>query len=288
MKKIFLINLLFLTLFFSCANLKKTSLSNSSFQFIRQATFTLTIGSKKILVDPVLSKQGELDPIPFSNSIRNPKNKLPISAEKLINNVDAILITHYHPDHFDIASETLIPKDKKIFCQPYDLKKLNSKGFTNVTSIEHAIEWESIKFKRFRVRHHKGATGAPPFGESSSFSISNNAKTIFVTGDAILDSSLEYAITDTDPDFIVANTGECTFNIMNPVLPPGVHMTLTKEELISISEKYKGAQIIAIHMDAINHCSLSKEDLKEYVSLQENSIKERFKIPSEGNIISLN
>ncbi|CAM1374434.1 MBL fold metallo-hydrolase [Tenacibaculum xiamenense] len=288
MKKIFLINLLFLTLFFSCANLKKTSLSNSSFQFIRQATFTLTIGSKKILVDPVLSKQGELDPIPFSNDIRNPKNKLPISAEKIINNSDAILITHYHPDHFDTASEILIPKNKKIFCQQYDLKKLISKGFTNVTSIKHEIEWENIKIKRFSVRHHKGATGAPPFGESSSFSISNNEKTIFVTGDAILDSSLEHALTLTNPDFIVANTGECSFSIMNPVLPPGTHMTLTKEELISISEKYNAAKIIAIHMDAINHCSLSKEDLKRYVSLQESSIQERFKIPNEGKIISLN
>lgn len=52
------------------------------------------------------------------------------------------------------------------------LRKLIYKGSTNVTSLEHEIEWESIKFKRFKVQHRKSVMGAPPFGES--FSLSNN------------------------------------------------------------------------------------------------------------------
>ena len=39
--------------------------------------------------------------------------------------------------------------------------------------------------------------------------------------------------------------------------------------------------MIVIHKNAINHYSLSKENLKQYVSLQESSIQERFEIPYE-------
>ena len=90
------------------------------------------------------------------------------------------------------------------------LRKLIYKGSTNVTSLEHEIEWESIKFKRFKVQHRKSVMGAPPFGES--FSLSNNTRTIFVTGGTILDSSLEHALIRTNPDFIVTNTSEYSFS----------------------------------------------------------------------------
>ncbi|SEB79732.1 L-ascorbate metabolism protein UlaG, beta-lactamase superfamily [Tenacibaculum sp. MAR_2009_124] len=290
MKKRSLLCLFIFIIYFSCQNTKQILNSNksqTSIRFIRQATFILTINSKRLLVDPVLSKKGELEPIPFSNNNRNPQNELPISTDEIINSSDAILITHYHPDHFDIASEKLIPKDKKIFCQPYDLKMILSKGFTNVKSIDKETFWGDIKINRFEVHHHEGATGTPPFGESSSFSISNKNKSIFITGDAILDSYLKNALLNISPDFIVANTGECSFSQVNPVLSPGITMTLTKEELITIAKEHQNAVIIPMHMDAINHCSLSKESLKEHVKFQVKSIKSRFQIPFEGETIKL-
>ncbi|REH52416.1 L-ascorbate metabolism protein UlaG (beta-lactamase superfamily) [Tenacibaculum gallaicum] len=256
-------------------------------QYIRQATVLLEVNSKKILIDPVLSDKGTQDPIPFSNDKRIPMNDLPILKEKIIEQSDAVLITHYHPDHFDADAEKLLPKDILIFCQPFDVEKLKSKGFTNLQSIEQVVNWSGISIKRYEAHHHEGATGAMPFGESSSFSLTFKEKTIFITGDAVLDGLLKNALKIEKPTHVVANTGECTFSKPNPVLEPGKHMTLTKEELLSIAVENTKAILIAIHMDAINHCGLTKEELRLFLKEQEKSIQDKMLIPNEGEVLQL-
>lgn len=72
-----------------------------SVQHIRHATSILTINSKRILVDPMLSEVGELSPVPLTrNYRRNPLTPLPVPLH-LFEDVDAILLTHRHFDHWD-------------------------------------------------------------------------------------------------------------------------------------------------------------------------------------------
>jgi len=256
-------------------------------QYIRQATVLLEVNSKKIVIDPVLSDKGTQDPIPFSNEKRIPMNDLPISKDIIIQQADAVLITHYHPDHFDVDAEKLLPKDILIFCQPFDVEKLKSKGFTNLQSIEKVVTWSGISIKRYEAHHHEGATGAMPFGESSSFSLAFREETIFITGDAVLDNLLKKALKGEKPTHIIANTGECTFSKPNPVLEPGKYMTLTKEELLNIAMENKKATLIAIHMDAINHCRLTKEQFRLFLKEQEKSIQNKILVPNEGEVLKL-
>jgi len=61
-------------------------------------------------------------------------------------------------------------------------------------------------------------------------------------------------------------------------------MTLTKTELKSIAKLLPNSKTIAIHMDAINHCSLSKNNLKEYI--ENEKLEKNIVIPNEGDIIS--
>src|SRR5688500_7828642 len=71
-------------------------------QFIRNATVTVNYQNIKILIDPILADQGTEPPIPFSNLNKNPTIKLPMDKKELIKDVDAVLLTHYHSDHFDM------------------------------------------------------------------------------------------------------------------------------------------------------------------------------------------
>ncbi|UTD14106.1 MBL fold metallo-hydrolase [Tenacibaculum mesophilum] len=288
MKKRYQLLLVILTMISACKTTNKTRRENTTkLEYIRQATVFLEVNSKKILIDPVLSDKGTQDPIPFSNEKRIPMNDLPIPKDKIIEQADAVLITHYHPDHFDADAEKLLPKNILIFCQPFDVEKLKSKGFTNLQSIEQVVNWSGVSIKRYEAHHHEGATGAMPFGESSSFSLTFKEDTIFITGDAVLDSLLKNALKIEKPTHIIANTGECTFSKPNPVLEPGKHMTLTKEELLRIAVENKKAILIAIHMDAINHCGLTKEELRLFLKEQEKSIQDKIVIPNEGEVLQL-
>jgi len=291
MKKTALFSVILFSLFalLSCVSTKHTSENineisgTMEIQFIRQATVAVAHKNIKILIDPILADEGTESPIEFSNKKKNPTIQLPIDKNQLIKDVDAVLLTHYHPDHFDLEAERILPKNILIFCQPYDEKNLKDKGFSNLQVIDSVFNWQEITISRFPARHYKEATGAPPFGESSSYFLQTKNETVFFTGDAIFDDRLKSSLTATQPKLIIANTGECHFIEENPVLAPGISMTLTRIELNEMTRLLPESKIIAVHMDAINHCSLTKDDLRKYI--ENEKLEKNIVVPNEGDIL---
>ncbi|SKA37963.1 L-ascorbate metabolism protein UlaG, beta-lactamase superfamily [Chitinophaga eiseniae] len=252
-------------------------------QLIRSATVKITINHRHLLTDPILADKGTEPPIFFADERKNPTIDLPFHHDSILKDVDAILLTHYHPDHFDGAAEKYVPKDMLIFCQPGDDAKLKEKGFTNTRVIDSLVTWEGVSFHRFLSSHYPGANGEPPFGISSSYYLQSPDGAVFITGDAILDDKLKASLITTKPPIVIANTGECHFTRENPVLAPGITMTLTTGELKAITRLLPATTVIAVHMDAINHCSLSKADLRRYVAGEK--LQNRIKVPQEGETV---
>ena len=81
---------------------------------IRNATIILEYGGLRFLVDPMLGPRGSFPPFPMvKDKRRNPLEELPFSVDKILNNIDAVIITHTHADHLDESALNAIPKDKK-------------------------------------------------------------------------------------------------------------------------------------------------------------------------------
>lgn len=252
-------------------------------QLVRSATVKITIHQQHLLIDPILADEGTEPPVFFADERKNPTIGLPFHRDSVLKNVDAILLTHYHPDHFDAAAEKYVPKDMLIFCQPGDDAKLKEKGFTNTSVIDSSANWQGISFRRFLSSHYPGDNGEPPFGISSSWYLQSGTSAVFITGDAILDDRLKASLTATRPPIVIANTGECHFTRENPVLAPGITMTMTTGELKAITQLLPATTVIAVHMDAINHCSLSKADLRRYVATEK--LQKRIRVPNEGEMV---
>ena len=250
-------------------------------QFIRHATALIVMENKKILVDPMLGDIGTESPYPLTaNRVKNPMIPLPVEKDSLLKDIDAVLITHYHPDHFDREAENTLPKDMLIFCQPGDDEILKVKGFTNVQAIENKTEFGELSITRFPVNHGEGIW-QEPMGKSSSFYIEGNIETknesVFITGDAIFDELLETGLKETQANLIVANAGAAQFIIGKPI-------TLTSDALNGITQLLPDTRIIAVHMDAINHCKLTKDKLKKYIA--EENLAKNIDVPNEGDVLS--
>ena len=93
---------------------------------IRNATLKIQYAGKTILVDPMLSKKGELPvfgppTVPFhptsENLENNPLVELPIPAEEVLEGVDAVIVTHMHIDHWDPAAVELIDEELPLYSQ---------------------------------------------------------------------------------------------------------------------------------------------------------------------------
>lgn len=72
------------------------------FQQIRSATAIITYGGVRFLIDPWLSEKDAYPPIPGSPhpELRCPIHELSMPVEKIME-VDAVIATHLHFDHFD-------------------------------------------------------------------------------------------------------------------------------------------------------------------------------------------
>ena len=75
------------------------------FQQIRSATSIVTFANRRFLIDPMLSAQGTYPAVPDTTSTGrgNPDCDLPCPIQDLFN-VDAVIVTHLHFDHFDKAA----------------------------------------------------------------------------------------------------------------------------------------------------------------------------------------
>lgn len=55
------------------------------------------------------------------------------AISKIIDNIDAVILTHYHIDHFDEFAVQALPKDLKIYVQDdIDKQLLINHDFTNI------------------------------------------------------------------------------------------------------------------------------------------------------------
>ena len=83
------------------------------FQQIRSATSIVHFGGKRFLIDPMLADQGTYPDVPETTSTGrvNPDCDLPCPINSLFD-VDAVIVTHLHFDHFDaVAAEVLQDPD---------------------------------------------------------------------------------------------------------------------------------------------------------------------------------
>jgi L-ascorbate metabolism protein UlaG (beta-lactamase superfamily) len=256
-----------------------TMIKKPTVQLLRHATLLIEINSKKILVDPMLSLKDEMDPVTnSSNSIRIPMTELPFRFDellRLLNEIDAVVITHLHRDHWDLAAQKFINKNKLIFCQPTDMAKISEQGFTNIKPIEKSLNWEGIEINRTGGKHGTGAIGQK-MGEVSGFVFQHQNDSIYVAGDTIWCDEVEKALSEYKPKTTIVNAGAAQFLTGGPI-------TMTPEDIITVNEKFPNTKIIAVHMDTVNHCHVKRTDLTKVLS-EKNKINAVI-IPKDGEVV---
>lgn len=249
---------------------------NVTIQHIRNATSLLTVRGKKILVDPMLSEVGQLPPVPFTRTLRkNPITPLPVKLDTF-EQIDAILLTHLHFDHFDKTAKRILNKKIPVFCQPEDHKKIESWGFQNVSSVDETLQWGEINFRRIKGQHAKGIV-SKLLGPVSGYILSTPEEgSLYIVGDCILTDPISQVIKQHKPQI-------CILNAPRAQMLLGTIITMTPQDIISILNISPLTKIIAVHMDAISHCTLTRKDLSDY--LETHHLLESVVIPKDGEII---
>ena len=255
-------------------------------QQIRNATIKITYGETTILIDPMLSKKGNYPGFEgtYRSELRNPLVELPIPAEEIVADVDAVIVTHTHLDHWDDAAQEVLAKDIPLFTQHQaDADLILSQGFTNVRVLSEQVKFGGVKLNKTDGQHGTDEMYAIPeiaesLGEAMGVVFqAPGYQTLYLVGDTIWRDEVEEALTQYQPQIIVINAGHAVLEGFEGAIIMG------KEDILRASQQSPEAKIVATHMDAINHMSQTREELREYV--QEKGIQEQVEIPEDGELL---
>lgn len=242
-------------------------------QFIRHAAIWLEYAGMRLLLDPMLSGQGANPPIVNSgDDRRNPLVPLPGDAA-LWSRPDAVLVTHLHQDHWDEAAAALLQKELPVLCQPGDEGRLAQAGFLKVLPVESRLKWGSVTVTRTSGRHGTGDIGRL-MGPVSGFVLqAQDEPTVYVAGDTIFCEEVAWALDTFKPDVAVINAGEARFAAGEPI-------TMDAADAASVCRCAPDITVVAVHMEAINHCRLTRSGLRQ--SLEAEGLLHRVRIPQDG------
>ncbi|RZA32306.1 MAG: MBL fold metallo-hydrolase, partial [Lysobacteraceae bacterium] len=103
-------------------------------------------------------------------------------------------------------------------------------------------------------------------------------KTVYVAGDTVWRSDVDQALARFKPDVILLNAGDARMVGFTGSIIMG------KDDVLQATQRMPNAIIVATHMDAINHMTLSRKELKEHV--KQHGIQDRVRIPADGDTLS--
>ncbi len=300
LKSILLIFLIFsmATLFSACSfktnDQIKEEKVDTTIQFYRNATMKIQYAGKTILTDPMLAEKGSYPGILNPNKRLNPISELTVSKEEIIKGTDFMLVSHTHiapdykdgdfaSDHMDPVALNILDKTIPIYLQAYDLKGMENQGFKNLNVVADKVNIENIFIERFDGLHVDDETWIPMIGESSGYVLkAPNSPTILWSGDTLLTDNVKNMIVKHQPDIIILHSGGAWL----PKDDKGNKAILLMgiEDTISVAKLAPNSKIVAIHMEALDHCPVTRKDLRE-AATRAGISKDRLIIPQNGEIL---
>ncbi|MEJ5021040.1 MBL fold metallo-hydrolase [Ochrobactrum vermis] len=265
------------------AHVAATLQSSVKITQIRNATLQFVYGGVRFLVDPMLSDRHTWPGFPGSvnSEERNPLVHLPMTKEEIID-VDAVIVTHLHEDHWDEEARKVLPKTLPIFAQnDADASTIRGQGFSNVRVLSDTFNFNGVELIKTGGRHGTDAHYAKigkPLGQACGVVLKQaGAKTVYLAGDTIWHEGVAAALNVHRPDVAILNTGYA----MIVGIEGGIIMGT--QDVLSVHKAAPETLLIGSHMEAVNHCTVSRADLRAFA--RANGFADKLRTPGDGETL---
>lgn len=247
---------------------------------LRNATLVIETDQHVILVDPMLGKRKTIPPFTIFRyqPKRNPLVLLPKNSREILSTVTHCLITHLHPDHIDKAGEVFLRrKSIPVICNIQDEKALTKRGLNIIQTLEY---WKPQPFLDGKItgipaRHGYGFI-AKLMGNVMGFHIElANEKSVYVSSDTIFTEDVEKVLVELKPDISTVACGTARLDFGQPLL-------MRMDDILKFTALAPG-KVFANHLEALNHCPTTREQLKK--ALSENNLLDKTAIPKDGTYV---
>jgi L-ascorbate metabolism protein UlaG (beta-lactamase superfamily) len=249
-------------------------------QLIRNATLLLDYGGQHVLIDPDFGAKNARRSL--TGKSPNPMVDLPLPPERILASVQAVVVSHLHADHFDPVAQSVIPKSLPLFCQPENEDFIREKGFEQVMPITDKAEWQAVQITRTGGHHGLGYVETQ-MGTVSGFVFQAEGEpTIYWAGDTVMCDEVRAAVATYQPDMMITHScgakwpdesGERQLIVMDAA------------QTIEVCRLAPTGTVIAVHMEALDHATVSRADLRAAADAAGIS-EARLRIPADGETIT--
>lgn len=250
-------------------------------QQIRNATIRIECAGKHFLVDPWFQKKGTgmsaPSPDPEKAKIPSPTTELPFSVEQIMEGIDAMIVTHIHPDHFDPETAAMLDKSIPVFTVNEETKsQIEGFGYTSVMVLkDEGTDFDGVILIRTEAMHGE----SPDHAAGPVCGIILQAAeepVLYVAGDTVYYKGVERALEQYRPNVVVLNA--CGAELMGLG-----RLIMGAEDVLKVCEAAPDAAIIASHMDAVNHATVSRTGLRDF--LRKHGKDGHVLIPEDGECL---
>ena len=232
---------------------------------IRNATVLLELDGQRFLVDPMLDEAGARPAVENTeNERRNPLVPLPFPVEEVVRDLDFVLVTHLHRDHFDDGAVQHLPRQVPLYCQPEDEERLRGHGL-DARPVRDSAVHGALTISRTGGQHGHGAI-ADELGPVSGFVVDG----VYIAGDTIWCDEVAEALAKHQPRVAIVNGSAARF-------VDGEPLVMTTSDIAEVARRV--STVIAVHLEAINHCIETRGDVRRAVP---NAV-----VPEDGETIEL-
>lgn len=221
----------------------------------------------------------------FNSQLRNPLVDLPTTKEDVLKDADAIIVTHTHLDHWDEVAQQTIRKDIPIFTQnDADAEAIRKKGFTDVRVLTNGTVFKNVTLQNIEDTHgtqamYDNPTVGTVLGDSMGVVFSEpNEKTTYLMGDTVWTPRINKTLRQYNPDIIIMNTGYAKLLGYNEGIIMGT------ADVAKAAAIMPNASIITVHMDAINHCTVSRANMRDFV--HQMKLDDKVYVPNDGESVT--
>ena len=245
------------------------------YQLIRNATAKLSYGGSVFLLDPAFAKKGTGPS--YAGEKRSPLVDMPCMMWEAESRADAIVISHIHSDHFDAAAAESLDKDHPVFCQPSEAGNELLAPFEDVRPLDEGALFNEVAMQRVPARHGTSPEVLADMGEASGIVFfAAGEPTVYWAGDTVWYEEVKHAIDVFMPGVIIVHAGGALWN--------GELIVMDAAQVIEVCKAAPDAKVIAIHMESCDHCTVTRQSLREAADAAGVSPEQLF-IPKDGEEI---
>ena len=257
---------------------------------IRNATLRVRFGGVEFLIDPWLASKSEgmtFRKGPFASEVVDPAQldivmpmcELPIPLADVLSGVDAYVLTHLHPDHFDMAADgtagAKLDKSVPLFVQnEREVGVMKKSGFADVRMFtDDGVTFKGVILKRTFAKHGTKTPCGPASGVF--FTSPAEKKSLWILGDTIWCDETAKAMAALKPDVVVLNACAAQLKTYGRLI-------MDDADVESVCRAAPNATVIASHMDTVAHASLTRKMLR--AALERRGLAKRVLMPDDGEV----